>query len=379
MKILQVSDSFYPNVDGPNAVIVNLALTLKEMGHETELLVPEYKQKVEVEGLKIHRCPSIPAGEGYRCALPFLCGKIKKLIKKGGFDLIHLHSCFPLAKNAKKLGNKYGIPVVITVHTKFREEFKNRIKFKFLQRFMMRYIMKCIEGCDGIVSVSKGMVDTLGEYGSKRCGDVKVIYNGTDFKPADDPEAINNLKSRLGIEDKFSFLFAGRLAEVKNVQFSLKVLGEVKKRGYNNFKFVIVGDGDYGKTLKKLTQEFGLTDNVVFAGRITEKKVLSTYYSACDVLLFPSLFDSFGLVISEGAANGLPAVTVKGSCAAERIENGVNGFAWEYDEGVWTEEIIKLLENPSLSEKAGAGAKATVYIGWREITREYLQFYKTLV
>ncbi|MDE6504721.1 MAG: glycosyltransferase [Clostridia bacterium] len=379
MKILQVSDSFYPNVDGPNAVMLNLSLALQKLGHEVELLVPDYpKNRVEAEGLKIYRCPSIPAGKGYRCALPFLGRGLKKLIKNGKFDLIHLHSCFPLAKFAQKLGRKYKIPVMITVHTKFRDEFENRLKLKCLQRFMMHYIMKCIERCDGIVSVSRGMVGTLEEYGSKRCKDIKVIYNAAATPPAAEGGAVAALRKKLGTEDKFSFMFAGRLAEVKNVQFSLAVLGEVKKRGYKDFKFIIVGDGDYGKTLKKLTAEYKLTENVVFAGRISDPQTLANYYSASDLMLFPSTFDTFGLVVSEAASNCLPAAAIKGSCSAERIEHGVSGFAWEYDKCVWVEEIIKLLENPAPVKTAGEGAKNYVCLSWDTVSKEYLDFYNEL-
>ncbi len=380
MKILEVSDSFYPNVDGPNSVMVNIALKLKELGHEVELLVPKFPQIVNIEGLTIHRCPSISAGKGYRAALPALNGKIKKLIKKGDFDLIHLHSPFPLSKYAAKLGKKYGIPVIITVHTKFRDEFEKRLKLKFLQRFMMGYIMKCIKRCDGVVCVSDGMAETLREYGLKR-DDVKVIYNATDMPPADisETEAVEDVRKMHSLNGKFVFSFAGRLAEVKNVQFSLKVLAEVKKRGFDNFKFLIIGDGEYGKTLEKTAAKLGLTENVEFAGRITERKLLAEYYAACDLFLFPSLFDSSGLVIQEAAANGLPSATVAGSCAAERIENGVNGFAWDYDAGVWTDEIIKLISNPSAAKLAGERAKSSVCLNWKDITKQYCEYYKTFL
>lgn len=380
MKILEVCDSFFPNVDGPNSVMLNIALKLKEYGHEAELLVPKFHKDVQVEGLKIYRCTSISAGKGYRCALPKV-GHVKKIIKRGGYDLIHLHSCFPLAKRAQKLGKKYGIPVIITVHTKFRDEFEKRLKTKGLQNFMMNYIMKCIEKCDGIVCVSDGMAETLKDYGLKRRGEVKVIYNATDMPPVEnaDGAAVEALRKKLGLDGNFVFSFAGRLAEVKNVQFSLAVLAEVKKRGYGNFKFLIIGDGEYGKTLEKTAAKLNLTENVIFAGRITNRKLLAEHYAASDLFLFPSLFDSSGLVVQEAAANGLPAITISGSCSAERIENGVNGFAWEYGAEVWTEEIIKLLNDTAAVKRAGEGAKRSVCLDWGNITKQYIEYYKTLI
>lgn len=381
MKVLEVQDCFYPSVDGPIEVMNSVARTFNKKGYgEVELLVPRYPEKVEVDGLKIHRCKSVATRGGYRAALPFLDGKVKKLIKHGNFDIIHLHSPFPLAKYAAKLGKKYGIPVVITVHTKFRDEVYNLVKTKGLRNFVMNYLLKCIDGCDGIVSVCLGMKDTLKEYGSKRVEDVKVIYNGTSMPLGEaDGANVEKIRSEYGLDGKVAFIFAGRLVEAKNVQFSLKVLAEVKKRGNNNFKFLIVGDGLYGKTLNKLAEKYNLKENVIFVGKITDKRVLAEYYAAADLLLFPSVFDNASIVLLEAAANGLPAATVAGSCSAERIEDGVNGFAWDYDENVWAGKIAALLNDTAALKAASDGAKEKFYVGWDEITEDYYNYYKEII
>lgn len=379
MKILQVSDSFYPNVDGPIDVMVSLAKEMRRTGYaDTEFLVPDFPDRAEIEGFKIHRCFSVRANEGYRAALPALDRKIKKLIKEGGFDLIHLQSPFTLGKYALRAGKRYKIPVVITVHTKFRDEFERRLKSGLLVNFLTRYIIKCIDGCDAVTTVSQGMVDVLAAYGS-RCGEVTVIPNGTAMpRLAADKSAVEKFRREHGLENKFAFLFVGRLAEVKNVQFSLKALGEVKKHGYGNFRFIIVGDGDYGKELKRLCGEYGIEDEVEFIGKITDKKIIAEIYSACDALLFPSVFDNASITVLEAAANGLPAVTLARTCSSERIESGVSGFVWESDPDAWTYGIERLICNPSLAKRAGAGAAEKVYADWEKIAKEYENLYGEL-
>lgn len=381
MRVLEVLDDFYPDVDGPIEVIVSVARTFNNCGFgEMELLVPKYPEIVEVEGLKIHRCFSVSANETYRAAVPQLDRKIKKIIKNGKFDVIHIHSPFTLGKYALKLGHKYKIPVIFTMHTKFRDEFERRLKSKLLRKFMMGYIMKCINGCDCVTTVSHGTVDTLAEYGYKAPQNVKVICNATSMPPLSaDGEVTARIRRELGLENAFAFAYVGRLAKTKNIDFSIKVLAEVKKRGYGNFRFVIVGDGDHGKALKKQVEALSLSENVVFVGKVTDKKLLASYYSACDALLFPSAFDNASIVILEAAANGLPAVTLKGSCSAERIEDGVSGFVWENDENSWVDGVINLLNNPEAAKTAGEGAVARVYAGWEDITREYLKLYESLI
>ncbi|MDE6667233.1 MAG: glycosyltransferase [Clostridia bacterium] len=381
LKVLEVQDCFYPNVDGPIEVMNGIARTFEKNGYgEVDILVPEYPENVEVEGLKIYRCKSLPTRGGYRAAMPWFDGRVKKLIKRGGYDIIHLHSPFLLPRYALKIGKKLNIPVVFTVHTKFRDEAYNLVKSKGLRNFVMNYILTTIDGSDGITSVCKGMIDTLQDYGSKRGDDIKVIYNATAMpRGMADPERVEEIRKKHSLDGKVTFMFAGRLVEAKNVQFSLKALGEVKRRGFDNFKFLIIGDGVYGKTLEQLAQSEGIAENVEFVGRISDKKLIAEYFAAGDLLLFPSVFDNASIVLLESAANGLPCATAAGSCSAERVENGVNGFAWELSESVWADEIAEILKNPSTLKAVSEGAKDNFYLGWDEVTKEYYEYYQTVI
>lgn len=377
MKVLEVLDCFYPNLDGPIEVAVSLARKFKELGlGEMHLLVPDYPERVEVEGVKIIRCRSVKSDENYRAALPMFDGKMKKLIKWEGYDVIHLHSPFTLGRYALKFGRRRRIPVVFTMHTKFRDEFQKRLKYRLPVKIMMGYIMKCINGCDVVTSVSRGTVNTLAEYGYKNIENVIVVPNGTNMSPTSaDPEATARIRKELGVEGSFAFTYIGRLAATKNIDFSLRVLAKVKERG-GKFKFVLVGGGEYEKTLKGLVSKLGLEEEVVFAGTVSDKKLLASYYSAFDLLLFPSVFDNASIVILEAAANSLPVATIKGSCSAERITDGESGFVWENDEEVWAQELLKILNEPARVQRAADGALSAVYAGWDDIAKEYLNIYE---
>ena len=244
----------------------------------------------------------------------------------------------------------------------------------------MKYIMSCINASDCVTTVSRGSIATLEEYGYKNCNDVIVIPNGTDMPPlAADGNEVEKLRKELGLCGNFAFLFAGRLAEVKNIQFSLKALAKVRQRGFVNFKFVIVGDGDYAKNLKQQVSELGLTENVIFVGKISDRKVLANYFSACNAMLFPSLFDTASITVPEAAANALPAIMIKGSSSSEILEDGVSGFTWENDEEVWADEMIKLIQNPEIAERVGRGALEKVYSSWDKIAERYAELYRRLL
>ncbi|MBQ3494351.1 MAG: glycosyltransferase [Clostridia bacterium] len=381
MKVLLVLDSFYPNVDGPVNVIVNIAKILNEKKlAEVELLVPSHpKDKREIDGVKIHRCPTMAGPEGYRTCLPSINCKVRKIIKKGGYDLIHVHSPFPLGKYAIKKAKKYKIPNMITVHTKYKSDFERKLKSKFLQNFMMRFIMKPINKADYVLSVSNGAGQVVKEYGYK--GEtVHIIRNGTDLVPqVFDEQTIANIKNEYDLENKFVFLFVGRIVENKNIQFSLEVLKKLKQDGVDNFKFLIVGAGNYVDKLKKLAKEYNLEDNVVFAGKIMDRNKLAAIYASSDLFMFPSDFDTCGIVAIEAAANGTPSAMLENTCASEVIHHLENGLSLPNDSTIWKNEIKKVMQDKQLHATMKQNASKNVYVHWNDIVLQYYDFYKKVL
>ena len=379
MKVLQVLDCFYPQFDGPVNVIVNIAKIANKLGlAEVELLVPEYPEKINVEGLIIHRCKSFPAAEGYRMSTPQLDKKIKKLIKNGGFDIIHVHSPFTLGQYVVNIAKKYKIPVCFGMHTKYKSDFERKIKSKLIQKFMMNYIMKTINKSDHVLAVSNGTITSLKEYGCTH-RNITVIRNGTDMKPvALKNEIKQDIINKYNLQGKFVFLFVGRIVENKNIQFSLKVLKNLKKKSYDNFVFLIVGAGDYVTNLKELAKKYDLTDNVIFTGKIMDREYLSSIYACSDLFMFPSVFDTFGIVALEAAANNLPSAMIENCCASELITNGQNGLALPEDANIWADKILELIENRDQLNNIKNNVN-TIYISWETIVKEYIDFYSKVL
>lgn len=374
MKVLEVLDSFYPSIDGPINAIVNIAKTLKSKNlAEVDLLVPKYKEVVEIKGINIYRCASIAGPEGYMICLPNV--SVRNLIKKGGYDIVHVHSPFPLGKYAIDVAKKYGIPCLMTVHTKFKSDFERKLKSKLLQKFMLKYIMQPVNKADYVLSVSEGAGETVKEYGYKG-ENVYIIRNGTDMLPCKPNKKIEEeIIEKYSLKDKVVFLFVGRVVENKNIQFSLEVLKKMLDKGFNKFKFLIVGDGGYLEKLKALVEELGLGDNVVFVGKIMDRTLLASYYQVADLFLFPSTFDTCGIVVIEAAANKLASVLIENSCASELIENGKNGLNFSEDSSVWADALIKIASDKTRMKALGEEAFKSVYVKWEDIALLYYEFY----
>lgn len=377
MKVLEVLDSFYPQIDGPINCIVNIAKTLKNKNlADVDLLVPKYKKEVNVEGVNIFRCPTVKGPEGYMMCLPQLDKSIKKLIRN--YDLIHVHSPFPLGRYAINVAKKYNIPTLFTIHTKYKSDFERVLKSKALQNFMLRYIMQPVNKSDYVLSVSNGASETLKEYGYKG-KNIFVIRNGTDMKPCPSNEKIEKeLIEKYDLKDNVVFLFVGRIVENKNIQFSLDVLRKMKEK-FDKFKFLIVGSGNYEDKLKKLVEEYNLQNNVVFVGKIVDRDVLASFYKVADLFLFPSTFDTCGIVVIEAAANKLASVLIENSCASELVKNGKNGLVYLENSTVWADELLKIVKEKQKMKDMGEEAFHSVYFKWEDVAVEYYNFYDKVV
>jgi len=380
MKILYVLDTYYPKIDGPATVINNMATILTEsnLAH-TDVLVPYFPKYKDKFCYKVIRCASLPGPDNYRTATPSLSFNLAKFIKKQKYDVIHLHSPFTMARYIIKIAKKLHIPVINTIHTQYKSDFERTLKSKTLQNFMMRYIRKSFIKSDFVLTVSKGFAKDLNniyKYPKK----VNVIRNATEFKKVNDlDEEIKNIKKEYNLDNNFIFLTVGRIVEYKNIQFSLECLSKLKQKGYNNFKFLIVGEGDYKKNLIKLTKEYELDNNVIFTGVVRDRKKLASFYQLSDLFLFPSIADTCGIVVLEAASFGLPSLLIKGSNASELIEDEKNGFVADYNVDDWCQCLEKITNNKKKLTTMKDYITKSLNKSWQDITFEYFNYYKAVI
>lgn len=378
LRVLEILDSYYPNVDGTIELINNYAKCLNNKeGVECEIVVPKYPRTKVEQPFKVNYSVSMSGcGFGVRLPLPFLDYKLNRYLKENDFDLIHAHSPVTLARYAMHYARKHRIPILFTMHTKFHEEINRSVPIRFLQKFALSFVMYAIRRMDYVYAVSQGAADCLRDYGYK--GEIGILRNGTDLVyPEKDMSAeVAEIRNKFELDkSEHVFLFVGRIVVVKKIQNLLHVAAELKKRGMS-FKLLIVGDGDYLKALKKLTAELGVEDVVAFTGKILDREQLSAYYLASDLFLFPSTFDTFGLVALEAAALKLPSLLVKGCAAAELIQDGRNGFVAEETTEAWADKIETVMSDKAALAEVRENCYREVYRTWDQATDEALSVYR---
>ena len=381
IKIAEILDTYYPMIDGPVNVVTNYSKNLNELA-ECKLLVPKAKKKLKYKDDKpfeVIRCKSMFGTEGYRLGLPGLDCKFKKKVKNENFDIYHTHSPFSMGKLAIKLGKKYKKPVVATLHTKYYDDFLRVLHGnKFLSKFMLKRIMKVYNKADYVWTVNNASCQVLRDYGYK--GEIDVVRNGTDLQyPENATELVEKVNSIHNLYNKKNvFIFVGRIAMYKNLELMARSLQVLKNKGIE-FTMLIIGSGFDEEKFKIMVKDLDLSDNFIFTGSISDRKLLQGYYLRSDLFLFPSTFDTSSLVPIEAAAHKLPVLLIKDSCTAENIIDNFNGFLAEENVDTFANRIIEIINEPIKMKQVGEEAARSVYRSWKMVAEEVHEKYKQII
>jgi len=371
LKIGLLNDSFPPAIDGVANTVKAYADILSAGCDEPVVITPKYPHVNDNYGYKVYRYSSIPTDKliGYRTGNPFSPITISDLNLEN-FDLLHVHCPFASAvlANSIKTFSKKKIPLILTYHTKFDIDIEKRIHIHGFRHIVTKFVINNINQMDEVWVVSEGAGRNLTDLGYK--GKYIVMPNGTDFPngKADDNE-IEALRKEFNIEpDCLVFLFVGRMFWYKNIGLSLEALKMLHADNVK-FKFILAGDGDDRVAIEQFTKQLNIQDNVIFAGPIYDRAKLRALYSLADLFLFPSTYDTSGLVVKEAAACHCPSVIVRGSCAAEGVEDCVSGYLCDESVSSLYSTIKNAVSDRSKLKEVGDSANKYVYYSWEDSVR----------
>lgn len=181
------------------------------------------------------------------------------------------------------------------------------------------------------------------------------------------------LMKRLGLEDRVTILFVGRLVPAKNPETLIRAWMLVEQRGVNA-QLVLVGDGPLRKALEQYAVSNGLR-RVIFAGFVEPVRT-AEFYAAADVFVLPSSYETWGAVVTEAMAASLPVITTRwvGS-AVDLVRDGENGYVLDtVTADTLARAMLALIEQPGLRQSMGARSREMVTLwGFSEGTRNFLR------
>ena len=380
LNICLINDSFPPEIDGVANAVTNYADIITGNHGRATVVTPDNPAADDsVYAFPVLRYPSVDLTKvvGYYAGFPFSPEVLKKLVAEK-FDLIHSHCPITSTMLARSLRDRIQVPVVMTYHTKFDIDIANAISNKLLQEEAKRLLVENIAACDEIWTVSRGAGENLRSLGY--AGDYFVMPNGVDFpRGRVDDDLIAEVTGEYDLPENVPvFLFVGRMMWYKGIRIILDALKSLRESGLA-FRMVFVGGGVDKKEIMEYSETLALTDWVFFIEPIHDRTRIRAWYCRADLFLFPSTFDTNGLVVREAAACGLASVLIAGSCAAEDVEDGVSGFLIEENAGSMAAKLAMLCKKPALLRAVGEGALRELYISWEEAVANACRRYETVI
>lgn len=358
MRVGIFTESYPPLVNGVSTSILMLEHALTKLGHEVFIITVSDNKKdyvLENNG-HILRLPSVNLANCYDYKMTSVYPiKAVNMIKKMNLDVIHSNVEFTVGIFARVVSEQLSIPLVHTYHTNWEDYThyitKNKKILDDICKKLLKYLVVFFE--DKTVTeliVPSNKIYNLFKDKYKFTKNIHIIQTGIEtskfYKENFNQKDINSLKKKLGIKKKdFVVMTVSRLAKEKSVDRIINNHKELVKK-YSNMKLLIVGDGPDIDKLKDEAKSLGVSDSVIFTGKVPLSDI-PIYYQLGNVFVTASKSETQGLTVVEAISSSLPIVAVKDDSFVNSVIEDFNGFVFTDDEK-YINSISKLYEDKDL-------------------------------
>jgi phosphatidylinositol alpha-mannosyltransferase len=354
MKILFVSDFYYPHIGGVTEHIYHLANEFEKMGHMVSILTANIKGDLKPDERRVIRLGKsmvIPMNKSNARMTGWVDPSVlSSIVNK--YDVIHIHGV--IAPTLPLLSLKVSRKTNIFT---FHPAFESSNLYKISKNYLKHYFRKI----DGRIAVSVTARDSICKYFP---GEYRIIPNGVD---------INRFKAFGKEKNPFEILFVGRIEPRKGLQFLVDALVEIKRK-LPKAKLTVAGGGYKGM---KLDIPSEVKDSIRFLGFVAPSD-LPKIFSRASVFVSPAISgESFGIVLLEAMATETPVVASSISGYRCVIEDGKNGLLVSPGNSKdIADKVINLLGDKKLCEKlVKGGLRTATKYSWSSIAKDIMDFY----
>lgn len=359
MKLLLISDVYFPRVNGVSTSIRTYARALARMGHSVTIVAPDYgPHRNGGEGNGDYELIRVPArtlffdpedrlmrASALRALLPTLAAR--------HWDLIHIQTPFRAHQFGLRLARLVGAPTVETWHTHFEDYAELYLPWlpgAFLRFATRRLAHRLCQQVDHLVVPTAQMSEVLARYGVAT--PMTVLPTGIDL---DEFTGGSGARFRLqhGIEgSRPTLVTISRLAQEKNIRFLLEVVRRVKPQ-FPDLLLIVAGEGPDAEPLREHAARLGLQRNVRFFGNLDRAEGLLDCYRAGDVFVFASPTETQGLVLLEAMALGRPIVSTAVLGTKAVLQHARGARVSDEDPDAFASHVVTLLRSPALRVELG--------------------------
>jgi glycosyltransferase involved in cell wall biosynthesis len=340
MRVTLVTETYFPQVNGVSRTLGELVRFLADSGDSIQLVVPDYGVGIDREHVHPVRSVILPFYKEVRLPLPPF-GSVHRAIESFQPDIIHIATEATLGLSVLRRALKRRIPVVSSFHTNF-DQYSQHYKVGWARSVIWRYLRWFHNHTAETYVPSMTTITELERLGFER---VVLWRRGVDsslFRPQR-PGGLDVRRALGWAPDDVVITYVSRIAPEKNVEYLADALAIVALRR-PDVRLLMVGDGPSRPALER-----SIGSIAHFAGYL-EGGVLSDHYSASDIFAFSSLTETFGNVVLEAMASGLPVVGLRSGGVGETVQSGNTGILVEPSEppASFAAALMGLIEQPQL-------------------------------
>lgn len=364
LRLLLVTETYPPEINGVAMTTSRMVRGLRERGHWVGLVRPRQQNDrdigLEPDTWTVPGLP-IPNYPGLHLGLP-AWRRLGRLLDEQRPERVHVVTEGPLGWAALRAARARGLPVTSGYHTHF-DQYSNHYGLAWLMPWVTGWLDGLHRRCQATLVPTRELADTLAARGIPN---VRVVGRGVDtrlFHPGRrDPE----FRRRWGLaDDALACLYVGRLAPEKNLAVVERAYAAIAAR-HPRARMIWVGDGPSLPALRATHP-----DHVFTGPRVGEE--LAAHYASADLFLFGSLSETWGNVLGEALASGLPVLAYRRAAAEILIRGGENGVTVRPDDAeAFTDAALALAGDAALRQRLGhAAVESMGEHGWDGIVERF--------
>lgn len=368
MKIAIFTDTFTPELNGVANTLGYLRRYFDQMDVEYLFITPDYQCPAQEDCPNVYRIKGfqVPISPESRIVLP-VYWRHRERIRQFNPDVIHVTTQFGIGRLGVDYAQEFGVPLVMSYHTNFDQYLKFH-KLEFLDQPLWDYTKDFYAKGDVTLCPSQDTVDGLAQRGFGRLG---IWSRGADLTAFNPNHRSSTLRQSWSTPEKLIFAYVGRLSAEKDLDIYLDAIRIVNQTMAEQIQFVFTGVGPYEAELQGVN-----LPNVILTGAKRGKALWETYASA-DAFVFPSGTETFGNVLLEAMASGLPTISVDAGGVRDFAVDGVNSLVCQHKNAQsLATAICRLADNQLLRQRLSQGALVTAKSrSWERIFENLMKEY----
>ena len=370
MKIAIYSGTYRRNQDGATRTLYELTDSLLREDIQTGIWSYSYTEQAR-RGLSLFKVPSIPLVlyPDYRISLP--TPRLDRDLDEFAPDIVHITVPDLMGIHFRRYARKRGIPVMCSFHTDFVSYLKS-FRLGIFENQSWKYLQWLYNGTDAVLAPTEEMARILRTHGIRN---VDIWSRGIHLDRFNPGFFSRELRRSWNAENRLVILYAGRFVWYKDLEIFMQVYEKFAEAGLlPRVRFVLAGDGPIRDVLEERMPE------AIFPGYLSGEE-LSRVYASSDIFLFPSTTETFGNVIQEALASGLPAlVSDKGGCQEIVAYSGAGRVCTAGDSGAFFRACRNLILNPKVKQRLRArGLDWVRSRDWDRVNASVVRTYRNLV